>query len=118
MGARSSKFINSSDEEPMGQAESDLYFYDAIAPVVEADSLDLSEYCIGYDKHKSHFNLFGICNHIGSSNGGHYYSYCKNQNGKWYEFNDSNVKEISDDKLVTNNAYCLFYRKINNRLIK
>ena len=82
------------------------------------DSLDLSKYCIGYDKHKSHFNLFGICNHIGSSNGGHYFSYCKNPNGKWYEFNDNNVREIGEDKLVTNNAYCLFYRKINNRLIK
>ena len=82
------------------------------------NSLDLSKYCIGYDKHKSHFNLFGICNHIGSSNGGHYYSYCKNSNGKWYEYNDSTVKEINEEKLITNNAYCLFYRKINNRLIK
>ena len=82
------------------------------------DSLDLSKYCMGYDKHKSHFNLFGICNHIGSSNGGHYYSYCKNSNGKWYEYNDSIVREIDEEKLITNNAYCLFYRKINNRLIK
>jgi len=82
------------------------------------NSLNLSKYCIGYDKHKSHFNLIGICNHVGSSMGGHYYSYCKNQNGKWYEYNDSNVKEISDDNLITNNAYCLFYKKINNRLIR
>ena len=30
---------------------------------------------------------------------------------KWYEFDDSNVSEIDENKLITDNAYCLFYRK-------
>lgn len=82
------------------------------------ESLDLTKYCLGYDKHKSYFDLFGICNHSGNSNSGHYYSYCKNQNNKWYEFNDELVKEININNVITNNAYVLFYRKINNTLIK
>jgi ubiquitin carboxyl-terminal hydrolase 2/21 len=82
------------------------------------NNLNLSDYCMGYEKYKSNFNLYGICNHIGSSSGGHYYSYCKNQNGKWYEYNDNRVNEISENNIVTKNAYCLFYTKINNTLIK
>ena len=81
-------------------------------------SLDLTKYCIGYDKHKSYFDLFGICNHIGNTNSGHYYSYCKNQNNKWYEFNDEIVTEILKNDIITNNAYVLFYRKVNNTMIK
>jgi hypothetical protein len=75
------------------------------------DNLDLSKYCIGYNKYKSKFDLFGICNHTGGMNFGHYFSYCKYKDGNWYEFNDSNVKKISEAKLVTNSAYCLFYKK-------
>ena len=50
------------------------------------------------------YDLFSICNHTGGLNGGHYYSYCKNQNNKWYEFNDERVKEISQENIITNNA--------------
>jgi ubiquitin carboxyl-terminal hydrolase 8 len=82
------------------------------------ESLDLTKYCIGYDKHKSYFDLFGICNHVGNSNSGHYFSYCKNQNNKWYEFNDNNVREIDSSKIVTSNAYVLFFRKVNSTKIK
>jgi ubiquitin carboxyl-terminal hydrolase 8 len=76
------------------------------------NSLDLTKYCIGYGKHKSYFNLYGLCNHVGNSNSGHYFSYCKNQNNKLYEFNDDIVKEINPLNIVTNNAYLLFYKKI------
>ena len=44
--------------------------------------------------------------------GGHYTSYVKNANGKWYHFNDTNIVEISQDKLITNKGYCYFYKKI------
>ena len=81
------------------------------------DNLDLSKYCIGYNKYKSTYDLYGICNHTGGTNSGHYFSYCKFKDGNWYEFNDSTVSNISNDKLVTSSAYCLFYKKtsmINN----
>ena len=33
------------------------------------------------NKFKSHFELYGICNHSGGAGFGHYYSYCKYKNG-------------------------------------
>jgi ubiquitin C-terminal hydrolase len=76
------------------------------------NNLNLKKYCCGYNKDESVFDLFAISNHIGICNMGHYYSYCKNfYDNKWYEFDDSTVCEIDENKLVTDNAYCLFYRK-------
>ena len=58
------------------------------------------------------YNLYAICNHMGGVLGGHYTSFVKNANGKWYHFNDTNVSEITNLKdLITPKAYCLFYRK-------
>ena len=71
------------------------------------DNLNLSKYCDGYDKNKSIYDLYGISNHDGN----HYYSYCKNPNSKWYCFNDSRVSEIDISNLITEKAYCLFYKK-------
>ena len=76
------------------------------------ENLDLSKYSIGYKKESYIYDLYGICNHSGSVYGGHYTSFIKNANGKWYHYNDTNVEEIKDlDKLITSKAYCLFYRK-------
>ena len=78
------------------------------------NNLDLSKYVIGYDKHSYKYDLYGICNHSGVTQGGHYYAYVKNANGKWYEFNDARVEEFTNlDKLKSPYAYCFFYRKQN-----
>lgn len=77
------------------------------------DGLDLSKYCVGYNKYKSIFNLYGVCNHTGNMSSGHYYAYCKVKHGEWYEFNDSSVTSMNKNNVVTNNAYCLFYEKTN-----
>jgi len=77
-------------------------------------NLNLKNYCIGYDKGKSIYHLYGICNHTGNVGGGHYYAYCKNKNDKWYNYNDTSVTEIKETNLVTKNAYCLFYEKCIN----
>jgi len=57
------------------------------------------------------YDLYGICNHIGDINGGHYTAYIKNANTKWYIFDDNIVNIISESDILSNNAYCLFYRK-------
>jgi len=76
------------------------------------NDLDLSKYVVGYDKHSYKYDLYGICNHSGGTGGGHYYAYVKNANGKWYEFNDARVEEITNlDTLKSPYAYCFFYRK-------
>lgn len=77
----------------------------------ELENFDLCKYVNGYQKHKYIYELYAICNHTGSNLGGHYYSYIKTANGKWYEFNDTRVTEINEKKLKTYHAYCLFYRK-------
>jgi ubiquitin C-terminal hydrolase len=57
------------------------------------------------------YELYGVCNHSGSTMGGHYTAYVKNANGKWYHFNDTSVTEVSETSIVTPKAYVLFYRK-------
>jgi len=68
--------------------------------------LDLSKY------NNSRYELYGISNHSGSVNGGHYTSHIKNKNGKWYHYNDTIVKEVHTNEIFSPKAYCLFYRKI------
>ena len=76
------------------------------------ENLNLSKYVVGYNSKTYIYDLYGICNHAGGVNGGHYYSYVKNANGKWYLFNDTKVAEVKNlDKLRTPQAYCFFYRK-------
>jgi len=73
--------------------------------------LDLSTYIEGYNKESYVYDLYGIINHSGNLLGGHYWSYIKNANGKWYTFNDTIVQIMNIDKLISPNAYCLFYKK-------
>jgi ubiquitin C-terminal hydrolase len=74
--------------------------------------LDLSNYVVGYKKNSYKYELFGVCNHSGGVLGGHYTSYVKNANGKWYQYNDANVSEVSLVHLIISpKAYVLFYRK-------
>jgi ubiquitin C-terminal hydrolase len=76
------------------------------------DNLDLTKYVIGYKKNSYKYELFGVCNHGGSALGGHYTSYIKNANDKWYHFNDTSVQEVPIVKsIISTKAYCLFYRK-------
>ena len=76
------------------------------------DDLDLSKYIIGYKTEEFKYELYGVCNHSGSTMGGHYTSYVKNANGKWYHFNDTIVSEIGkNETIISPKAYVLFYRK-------
>jgi len=75
-------------------------------------TLDLSKYLIGKNSGECIYELYGISNHSGSVNGGHYTSYIKNMNENWYSYNDTIVKEIKASEISSPKAYCLFYRKI------
>ena len=88
-------------------------------PVNPSDVIDLSSYVIGYNKqeNKYKYELYGAAIHSGGGiHGGHYYAIIKNANGKWYEFNDTNVNEIKANSHGLNTrlgeASCFFYRKI------
>jgi ubiquitin carboxyl-terminal hydrolase 4/11/15 len=44
--------------------------------------------------------------------GGHYTAYGKNFNtGVWYDFNDSYVSRVDPSRIVSRQAYVLFYRR-------
>ncbi len=67
-----------------------------------------------YQRDNCKYDLYGIVEHRGSLNFGHYVAYCKNGvNKRWYEFNDSSVFHVPDDditkEVVTEQAYILFY---------
>jgi ubiquitin C-terminal hydrolase len=79
------------------------------------DNLNLSKYVVGYNKNIYKYKLFGICNHHGRVPfGGHYTSLVKlDTNQEWFEYNDETLTtHKNDDKIVTQKAYCLFYKRI------
>lgn len=78
------------------------------APLMDAD---FSKYVKGYNSKSYVYDLYGVCNHSGGVLGGHYTSHIKNANGKWYDFNDTSVKEIPENKVISHKSYCFFYRK-------
>ena len=64
------------------------------------------------------YDLYGVVNHSGTLNFGHYTAKCFNvAENKWYTYNDSMVSQIktmfSDirEEVVTPAAYVLFYKK-------
>ena len=49
-----------------------------------------------------------------SAHGGHYYAYCRPNDGEqWVEFNDGSVHQ-SVDPVITKAAYILFFRRISS----
>ncbi|KAL7986941.1 hypothetical protein Chor_005860 [Crotalus horridus] len=57
------------------------------------------------------YNLYAISCHSGIMGGGHYVTYAKNPNDKWYCYNDSSCKELHTDEIDTDSAYILFYEQ-------
>lgn len=78
-----------------------------------------------------HYKLRGVLVHKGGADSGHYYSFIKDQNQKWYEFNDTVVRPFNENKMAEEcyggfensnnsmgqdtskgkNAYMLFYER-------
>lgn len=81
--------------------------------LVDIDSLQ--DFTINLQKyHKNrcntYYTLYGVCNHIGDVNGGHYTAYVKNSN-RWFCINDTNVSMIPKEKVICNENYLLFFHK-------
>ena len=75
-------------------------------------NLDLSKYILGYNKNSHTYDLYGVCNHSGKLQGGHYTSFVKTRNDNWYHFNDTIVSKLNNPKtIISPKAYCLFYKK-------
>jgi len=77
----------------------DVDFAPFIAPQVDCGS--------------SKYSLTAVISHIGFMNRGHYICYAKSQ-GIWRLFDDDSVKEVSQEEVLSQQAYLLFYSKIQN----
>lgn len=87
---------------------------DTTAVDVVADNLDLSPYCsmaARKQPQKPVYSLVAVSNHSGSMGGGHYTAQCKSaMNNKWYDCNDSIIREDTGASGPSGSAYVLFYR--------
>ncbi|NXT92895.1 UBP31 hydrolase, partial [Anhinga rufa] len=76
-------------------------------------------YGLGRDPEDYIYDLYAVCNHHGTMQGGHYtgkypaiLSYCKNSvDGQWYCFDDSDVQQLSENEVCKQTAYILFYQR-------
>ncbi|KAL6051711.1 Ubiquitin carboxyl-terminal hydrolase [Balamuthia mandrillaris] len=56
------------------------------------------------------YTLYGVLVHSGyDTRAGHYYCFIKNSNGIWYEMNDSSCSQVSEQAVLKQQAYMLFY---------
>lgn len=78
------------------------------------NSLNLERFVDGPKIPKPQFDLYAVCQHSGSTEGGHYASACKNF-GKWYLFDDASFFECDDDMICTQEGYILFYKKCKEK---
>ncbi|XP_058822207.1 ubiquitin carboxyl-terminal hydrolase 20 [Topomyia yanbarensis] len=64
------------------------------------------------------YDLCAVICHHGTVGGGHYTSFAKHDpTGKWFEFDDQLVTQVSPEDVQNCEAYVLFYRKNNSKMI-
>jgi ubiquitin carboxyl-terminal hydrolase 8 len=85
--------------------------------------LDLSEFVVSNRRGESaathadveegyRYRLQGVVNHMGTVSGGHYTAFArKPHSDDWFLFNDETVTAVAPNLVITEHAYCLFYRK-------
>jgi hypothetical protein len=74
--------------------------------------LDLRRFC---NDAKGFYDLYAVSNHYGEKDFGHYTSYAFNYKKEmWYEFDDEDVKKINESRVITPEAYVLFYKLKDN----
>ncbi|XP_043349371.1 ubiquitin carboxyl-terminal hydrolase 31 isoform X2 [Dermochelys coriacea] len=69
-------------------------------------------YGLGRDPEDYVYDLYAVCNHHGTMQGGHYTAYCKNSvDGLWYCFDDTDVQQLAENEVCKQTAYILFYQR-------
>ena len=67
------------------------------------------------DSEMKFYDLYGVVNHSGSLEGGHYIAYSRNIGSfDWHRYDDSDVTPANSSDVVTANAYVLFYQQRDN----
>ncbi|KAM9752836.1 LOW QUALITY PROTEIN: ubiquitin carboxyl-terminal hydrolase 11-like [Menidia menidia] len=61
---------------------------------------------------QSRYDLIAVSNHYGGLRDGHYTSFARNKDSAhWFYFDDSKVTSASEEQIMTNAAYVLFYHR-------
>eukprot|EP00927_Polykrikos_kofoidii_P035856 TRINITY_DN30365_c0_g1_i1.p1 TRINITY_DN30365_c0_g1~~TRINITY_DN30365_c0_g1_i1.p1 ORF type:complete len:834 (+),score=187.03 TRINITY_DN30365_c0_g1_i1:71-2503(+) len=59
---------------------------------------------------KAVYRLYGVIVHSGhSAKSGHYFSFARHGSGTWYQFDDEAVRAVSEQVVLRQQAYVLFY---------
>ncbi|CAL9090828.1 unnamed protein product [Musa textilis] len=76
--------------------------------------LDLAPYMHGSNDKSPMYKLYAVVVHLDVMNAsfsGHYVCYVKNRQGKWYKTDDSTVKSVELETVLSKNAYMLLYAR-------
>uniref|UniRef100_A0A914WJU2 ubiquitinyl hydrolase 1 n=1 Tax=Plectus sambesii TaxID=2011161 RepID=A0A914WJU2_9BILA len=68
---------------------------------------------VNTEQNQNLYDLFAVVNHKGESiNSGHYTAFCRNPvDSQWRHFDDTFVEKVEPKKVISNNAYLLFYER-------
>ncbi|KAI8004371.1 Ubiquitin carboxyl-terminal hydrolase 16 [Camellia lanceoleosa] len=80
--------------------------------------LDLAPYMSGTSDKSPIYRLYGVVVHLDVMNAafsGHYVCYVKNVQNKWFKIDDSTVKAVELDNVLTTRAYMLLYARCSPR---
>nr|XP_015198498.1 PREDICTED: inactive ubiquitin carboxyl-terminal hydrolase 50 isoform X2 [Lepisosteus oculatus] len=74
------------------------------------ENLDLSPYLSASSGKRARYSLYGVVNHSGDLDVGHYTACCRNPvTQNWHKYDDAVVSEIPDYFIQSPNAYILLY---------
>ena len=74
--------------------------------------LDMSEFICSDISSPSQYDLYAVCNHYGSIEGGHYTASIKYTDGEWYCIDDSSVmRYLYQECVISSAANILFYKR-------
>ncbi|XP_030528463.1 ubiquitin carboxyl-terminal hydrolase 16-like isoform X1 [Rhodamnia argentea] len=79
-----------------------------------SEILDLSPFMKGTSDRSAVYRLYGVIVHLDIMNAafsGHYVCYVKNMHNKWFKIDDSTVKPVELERVLTKGAYMLLYAR-------
>jgi len=80
-----------------------------VKPVTFGPSLDLARFTSNPEV-EAEYRLYGVIVHSGqSAKSGHYFTFIRHSSGGWYQFNDEVVRAASEQQVLRQQAYLLFY---------
>ncbi|XP_039029557.1 ubiquitin carboxyl-terminal hydrolase 23-like isoform X1 [Hibiscus syriacus] len=79
-------------------------------------TLDMKPFVSGSNEGDLKYTLYGVLVHCGwSTHSGHYYCFVRTSTGLWYSLDDNRVVQVSEQTVMEQKAYMLFYVRDRDR---